>query len=254
MRVFLSGKADPLYGAWRNALLGMEPAWAPDADGIRHYAPQPRWVLRRSLRTDRYDAAPEPPDWPSAPNSWVLDIHEYTGPYRIELPPGADTSSYGTFHATEWTGSHGWPDETWRPLIANRCLYQLAKADLVFAYINRPDCYGTLIELGFARALGKFVYLAVDVDAEWDWTDYWFAHEVASAGVNCSAPAEARDHDEHIRELFRGALVAWTASREARPGAAKTPPNVVQSFALIAEWTSDPRVRGEAQRMLRQLV
>jgi nucleoside 2-deoxyribosyltransferase len=37
---------------------------------------------------------------------------------------------------------------------------RIEKADIVFAYISEPDCYGTLTELGFARARGKHIVVA----------------------------------------------------------------------------------------------
>jgi nucleoside 2-deoxyribosyltransferase len=37
-------------------------------------------------------------------------------------------------------------------------------ADLVFAWIDGPDCYGTILEIGYARAMGKAVVVAFSED------------------------------------------------------------------------------------------
>lgn len=44
----------------------------------------------------------------------------------------------------------------------NRCLNQIDFCDAVHAYINSLDCYGTLVELGYAAAKGKPIYLVID--------------------------------------------------------------------------------------------
>jgi len=42
------------------------------------------------------------------------------------------------------------------------CLSQIKKSDVIFAYINSDDCFGTLYELGYASALGKPILLLFD--------------------------------------------------------------------------------------------
>jgi nucleoside 2-deoxyribosyltransferase len=36
----------------------------------------------------------------------------------------------------------------------------IQRADLVFAWIDSPDCYGTILEIGYARAMNKVVVVA----------------------------------------------------------------------------------------------
>lgn len=38
----------------------------------------------------------------------------------------------------------------------------IENADMLFAWIDSPDCYGTIYEIGFAKALGKVVVVATD--------------------------------------------------------------------------------------------
>jgi Nucleoside 2-deoxyribosyltransferase len=58
---------------------------------------------------------------------------------------------------------------------------RIKRADGVFAYINETDCHGTLIEIGFAAALGKTVHVvfgrAVKLE---DFDDMWMAREAAA--------------------------------------------------------------------------
>ena len=42
------------------------------------------------------------------------------------------------------------------------CLKQIENCDILFAYINDKTCYGTLSEIGYAKALGKKILLLFD--------------------------------------------------------------------------------------------
>ena len=43
--------------------------------------------------------------------------------------------------------------------VLNICKMQIDKADILFAYIDKSDCYGTLAEIGYAHALGKDIVI-----------------------------------------------------------------------------------------------
>ena len=49
----------------------------------------------------------------------------------------------------------------------------IAKADIVFAYITAPECYGTIFEIGVATAKGKRVVMAFAPDINAD--EFWFS-------------------------------------------------------------------------------
>lgn len=49
----------------------------------------------------------------------------------------------------------------------------LMKADLIFAFINAPDCHGTIMEIGWAIASGKRVVMAFAPGITAD--DFWFS-------------------------------------------------------------------------------
>jgi hypothetical protein len=111
-------------------------------------------------------------------DTWVI----YGGPFAI-------SNDHGTWHGD---GSHGWGtgddhiesggfvDDNGRYVkaeyqehgmfylnskycdkndVVKRCLRQIEKCDAVHAYIDSNDCHGTLVELGYAAALGKPIYI-----------------------------------------------------------------------------------------------
>lgn len=61
-----------------------------------------------------------------------------------------------------------------------RALDGIAKADAVFVWITDEECFGTLLEVGYAKALGKPIYLAhaphIHPNGE-----LWFSFQSASA-------------------------------------------------------------------------
>lgn len=282
MRVFLAGKVDPRYGAWRNTLLDQVRVRDERSDhgGFRW---QPRWVLTREpMSSDDY------PVWPQESNEWVLRKHQYVGPFVVQPGEDWETKHTGNFHGNTWTGNHGDMDEADQKQIGEANRRAIRAADLCFCYLNTPDCFGTLVELGYAAAYRVFTYVLVSPDALWEWDDYWYAGQMADSWSmlgqtpldrDLTAPADALSMGDRpsspeqearlVRTAFHHALGEWstrpartpTASQEearrSQPGTArmteaqkKLTIQLLDSFASIAQWTSDPRVRNEAARML----
>lgn len=48
--------------------------------------------------------------------------------------------------------------------VVKRCFRQIDNCDAVYAYIDSSDCYGTLVELGYANAKGKPIYLVFNIE------------------------------------------------------------------------------------------
>jgi hypothetical protein len=65
------------------------------------------------------------------------------------------------------------------PALVERCLKQIKQADAIFACIEDENCYGTLIELGYANALNKPIYLQF-MDSLIDYGDWWFIRHLPS--------------------------------------------------------------------------
>lgn len=70
---------------------------------------------------------------------------------------------------------HGsWP--SCRELALSNAIRGIFSCDILFAWIESADCHGTLVEIGFAKALKKKVFIAWPkrIDA------LWFAREMDS--------------------------------------------------------------------------
>ena len=48
--------------------------------------------------------------------------------------------------------------------VTDICRYQISKSDIIFAYINDDTCYGTLAEIGYAKAKGKKIVTIFDCE------------------------------------------------------------------------------------------
>lgn len=73
--------------------------------------------------------------------------------------------------------------------IPKECLDLIHKCDVVFAYINSDYTHGTLVEIGYANAISKPVFLAFDTGARA--YDMWFPKELANAFYVTDKPHEA---------------------------------------------------------------
>lgn len=265
MKVYLAGKMDATHGAWRDGIIGKR--YVPGAQ--RSF---PSWELARKIDSD-YDLDDlEVLPWPKVPNTHVLGMHEYVGPYRWTFAPVEPMNKHlGYFHGSEGYGNHGYDmsDDRGRRRIVEECTDAIGRSDLVFVYLNSPDCFGTLAEIGMAKAMGKFVYVAIEHAAEWEGTDYWFIEEMADAYCHLMSMDDdgraAECPGDRIRSIFKDAIVAWTA-RDERPAPVALVRQddserllyalreAAQSFSQISRWSADPRVRDEAHRMLKRIA
>jgi nucleoside 2-deoxyribosyltransferase len=89
-----------------------------------------------------------------------------------------------------FTSWHGAMDIENHETIFKRNMDSIRKCDMLFAFIETDDCYGTLAEIGFAHALGKSVYVVFDHPMRYRVRDYWFVTQCSmlatvSEGRNC---------------------------------------------------------------------
>jgi hypothetical protein len=104
---------------------------------------------------------------------------------------------HGCFHGAN---SHGLRSIVEEPIIDPHqvlkiCKNAIEKSDIIFAWIDEKNCYGTIAEIGYAHALGKYICVAfhtdvIDVDSD-DFdleeelltidssNDMWFVGEMA---------------------------------------------------------------------------
>jgi len=104
------------------------------------------------------------------------NIFIYAGPFAVGCDHGCfhRNARHGSLEAccTGFIGDEQVGPETMPPhKVVERCLDQVKSSDLVVAYVDRDDCPGTMLELGFAIALKKPILLfhenpvAVDLDS-----------------------------------------------------------------------------------------
>jgi hypothetical protein len=104
------------------------------------------------------------------------DGFAYSGPYYRDLWGGhgvENGSSEGIVHATD----AGRLEDYQREVVRVMCLEGVRKATHVFAWLDSPDAYGTLYELGVAAERGVPVLAALSRNGR-DWgieEDFWFA-------------------------------------------------------------------------------
>jgi hypothetical protein len=99
-----------------------------------------------------------------------------------------------------------------------RCMYQIHMADAIYAFIDSPDCHGTLAEIGFAYAVGVPIHLVfadklensrtvIDHDnhgMETGRDDFWFIKQMATT-VDYGGPRAGVHH------------IAYSAIKSLRP-------------------------------------
>lgn len=124
-----------------------------ESDDWRHsilYVPK----LHRELNCDE--------SWKIAYRA-IFDKYHYTGCYY----ESADHSTYD--HVGDGL------DDSHR-YIASQCKIAISKSDLIFAYIRSAECYGTLVELGYANALNKKIVLCINYDIDGTFKVPWFVN------------------------------------------------------------------------------
>lgn len=129
------------------------------AGKIRRHDPYRSAIIRRhrSATIDAY--GDHVSQWP------ILDDHidledrtyklGYTGPFTMSC-------DHGCFHAAKHAYGEGCcaPIDNTKLAVMDLCLNAIVATDLVFAWIDTEDCYGTINEIGFAHAHGKPILIA----------------------------------------------------------------------------------------------
>jgi nucleoside 2-deoxyribosyltransferase len=101
----------------------------------------------------------------------IFKRYDYTGPYVTDLGHGANAF-----------------DSQQAAFVVQECHDAIKRSDLVFAWIDDLCAYGTFAELGYAKALGKRIWIAGL--AEFD--DLWFIYQLADrVSVGVEGPERA---------------------------------------------------------------
>lgn len=108
---------------------------------------------------------------------------EYVGPFFM-------SDDHGSYHGK---GKHGraagmnenqmYPDK--KPesskTVVKKCFEWIDKSDFLFVWLNKQDAYGTIVEIGYAKAKNKIIFLVIDQSlVNTNFTqDIWFARAMA---------------------------------------------------------------------------
>lgn len=177
--IYLAGKIQHYNSDWRNRIL-------TNSEDMNR---QPSWTDHLD---DHVESVIEIKEW-GINYGVVMNEHNYTGPYFISC-------DHGCFHGDN---SHGvgvfdggeFPEENEKKQrqkhTVELCKKSIEKSDIIFAWIEDSTCYGTLVEIGYAKSLNKTIYIAGASYFE----DLWFAYTMADkCNFNFTNPEESLKH------------------------------------------------------------
>lgn len=146
------------------------------------------------------------PDWHQH-NVTVLETWRYTGPYFSSDDHGCGHDSAGPGHAVTGgcildaaepgTWDHGTGYRNW---VNRQCFEAIQRSDFVFAWVDDTTAHGTLVEIGYAKGLGKRVIVGTPMEGHWlirdaePLNELWFAFASADHLVYSDGPTQALRH------------------------------------------------------------
>lgn len=136
-----------------------------------------------------------------AVDDFVWNVNDYltiTGPFFISC-------DHGCYHGEGQHGvgakDGGCCDKPYTQKdVLEICKKQIGRAEIVFAYIDCRDCYGTLAEIGYAHAMGKDVIVRFS-SAELK-EDMWFADRMQRN----TGPASSEWIEKQLTSKLRRAI------------------------------------------------
>jgi len=143
---------------------------------------------------------------PSQNGEWTILVnhiggeHNYTGPFFISCDHGCyhRQSSHGC-GATDDRESFVCNGEYYeqfqsRKNVVSLCLKAIERSDLIFAWIDTNDCYGTMFELSYALAKKKTIVLSTPHGFSKGNEDMWFlfsAIDIENTIICADSPIKA---------------------------------------------------------------
>lgn len=157
MKIYLAGKING--NEWRREILGDPESW-PDE-------------IQDAIRVDGV--------WPVF-RGVIGGRHDYVGPYFVDCgcghgcrcaqgPDNHGVSAEEYVHQELYDDRHRYSYDE----VSRLCLEAIDRADVVFAWIDRLDVYGTIAELGYAKARQKPIWIAGPDHLR----DLWFIYTLA---------------------------------------------------------------------------
>ena len=152
MKIYAAGKV--AQGNWRERIFGIRGVW--DLDDMEKMTPWPE------IKGDDSN--------PFTGEDWT-----YVGPYALSCDHGCMHGANQHGLNADGTGEGGAYPGVHRDEIHRRCLEAIDACTHVFAWIDDPTAYGTLVEIGYALARGKSVHVYFDSAKRSSLLDLWFA-------------------------------------------------------------------------------
>ena len=149
----------------------------------------------------------------------------YTGPWW------RDPWAHGNSGDSSWP--HGYSNKLEeegvadKKQIANAVVNAIHASDLVFAWIDSHDCYGTLLEIGYAKGLGKTI-VAVFSDAI-DTSQLWLTQAAATYSLTAKTPRDGWDEFWRLVAFEQMPPVNESSIQDAR-----------KEEPLKIKWTQEP--------------
>ncbi len=108
----------------------------------------------------------------------IYEKDDYCGPFFICCDHGCShvPSEHGRAHSCciDGAGLDSGRNAAW-----TNCLSQIRNADVLFAWIDSEDCFGTLAEIGYAYANGILITIATNKMND----NLWFIYKMAGLEI-----------------------------------------------------------------------
>lgn len=123
----------------------------------------------------------------------------YTGPYFVDNLGGhgySQTMEEEEFspgdcaHGGYVEREHGAYRSDQMEQVQMMCFQAIQRSDLIFAWIDSLDCFGTFAELGYAKAFGKLIWIGSPANF-WRSETLWFIYEMADKVAFADAAYDA---------------------------------------------------------------
>lgn len=138
--------------------------------------------------------------WPTLEGA-LFGQHDYVGPFFVSCDHsgfhGPNTHGMGAWNSksdptTNEPITDGMPLGAFccgrtlpgRQQVVALCLDAIRRADLLIAWIDDPTCYGTIAEIGYARAYGVPVW----IHGPEPYADLWFTYQLAECALFSDMP------------------------------------------------------------------
>ena len=160
----------------------------------------------------------------------------------IALPSGSRLDYLGPFiqyeHNCYQFGGHGACMDPREVHAAAR--RSIKRADLVFAWVDRLDCFGTFAEIGFAHGVGKRVIIRGPEEHP----DLWFVYAMGEAEFSQSGPRDA------FNQLFvpNPELAALNVFREMPQPEAQSPTDAVRALLAAGKAETDADLQAKYRK------